>query len=79
MYNITLFAFGFGMLFIVYSNYIAYFIWGDFHMLYYKDYKFIFLKILAMFYRGSIDNSDFDPNINRNMISSDPNGDNYYL
>ncbi len=48
-------------------------------MLYYKDYKFIFLKILAMFYRGSIDNSDFDPNINRNMISSDPDGDNYYL
>jgi len=79
MYNILLFAFGFGMLFVIYSNYIAFYIWGDFYMFYYKDYKFIFLKILAMFYRGSIDNSDFDPNINRNDLSSDPTGQNYYL
>ena len=48
-------------------------------MFYYRDYKFIFLKILSMFYRGSIDNGDFDDNINRNMLTSDPTSDNYYL
>ena len=79
MYNISVFFIGFTLFFIVYSNYIAFFIWGDFHMFYYKDYKFIFLKILAMFYRGSIDNSHFDYNINRNELDSDPSGDNYYL
>ena len=79
MYKIALFSFGFAMFFVLYSNYIVYLIWGDFHMFYYRDYKFIFLKILSMFYRGSIDNGDFDDNINRNMLTSDPTSDNYYL
>ena len=79
MYKITLFSLGFGVLFIVYSNYIAFFIWGDFHMFYYKDYKFIFLKILSMFYRGSIDNSDFDDSINRYKLTQNSTGDAFYL
>lgn len=79
MYNITLFTFGFTSFFVLYSNYIALFIWGDFHMFYYKDLKFIFLKIMSMFSRGSMDNSDFDGNLNRNAISDDPTGDNYYF
>ena len=48
-------------------------------MFYYKDLKFIFLKIMSMFSRGSMDNSDFDGNLNRNAISDDPTGDNYYF
>ena len=32
-----------------------------------------------MFYRGSIDNADYDININRNFITGDPNSDNHYL
>lgn len=61
-------------IFILISFIVAYFLSGDFFAPYYKDYSFIFLKILQSFYRGSIDSVDEDSSFDRDNINEPFNG-----
>jgi hypothetical protein len=39
---------------------VAYFFTGGYVISYYRDFPFVFLKIIQSFFRGSIDNIDHD-------------------
>jgi hypothetical protein len=67
--NIYQYAIGFGLTFTVISSFIAVNMFGDFNVYYYKDTKFIILKILGMFFRGSPDNVDYDSSLDRYKVS----------
>ena len=56
------------------SIFITYFLFGDFSQPYFKDPKYHFIKVLQSFWRGSSENQDQDPNMDRNAIDdTNPN------
>jgi hypothetical protein len=75
--NIFEFAIGFGLLFTLFSAFVAFQMFGDFNVYYYKDLKFIFLKILGMYFRGSMDNVDSDKSLDRYRIDSNLESDQF--
>lgn len=56
------------VIFLMLSTVCTYFIFGDRLTVYYKDFRFIFIKNIQSFFRGTLDNSDFDDMINRNKV-----------
>jgi hypothetical protein len=65
MYKFTLF---FVIPFLLITTYISYLLCGDFSYVYYKMFGFAYTKVLQMAFRGSLDNADFDLNLNRNTF-----------
>lgn len=59
--------------FIFMSSLFSYFLYGDFASAYYRFYSFHFIKSITSFYRGSIENVDFDDSVNRRTSSVDNN------
>ncbi len=55
------------------SSRFSYFLYGDFASAYYRFYSFHFIKSITSFYRGSIENVDFDDSVNRRTSSVDNN------
>lgn len=67
--NIYQYVIGFGVTFTIISSIVAINMFGDFNVYYYKDTKFIILKIFGMFFRGSADNVDYDISLDRYKIT----------
>jgi hypothetical protein len=67
--NIYQYAIGFGITFTVITTIVAMNMFGDFNVYYYKDAKFMILKIFGMFFRGSADNVDYDYSLDRYKIT----------
>lgn len=67
--NIYQYVIGFGVTFTIISSIVAINMFGDFNVYYYKDTKFIILKIFGMFFRGSADNVDYDSSLDRYKIT----------
>lgn len=66
--NIYPFNIGFVICFLLISVFSSYFLFGDFSLYYYKNYAFMFIKVLQSFWRGSMDNIDHDSRIDRNTV-----------
>jgi hypothetical protein len=47
------------------SFFVALYLFGDHFFPYYKKLGFIFIKVLQSFFRGTLDNSDYDPDMDR--------------
>jgi hypothetical protein len=60
MKNIWVFTIFVSLVFLLWSTFIAYELIGDFSFFYYRELKFVFLKVLGAFYRGTTDNIDYD-------------------
>lgn len=59
MYNLLPFSICVIFPYIMITMFISYFMYGDFYNNYYKNLTFIFLKVLQSFFRGTIDNKDY--------------------
>lgn len=54
--------------FLMISMYVSFFMYGDFYQSFYKKLSFIFAKVLQSFFRGSLDNKDYNPTITDNPL-----------
>jgi hypothetical protein len=64
------FTFTFTVPFLVFSIYIVYYFYGDFYLIYYRDFGFIITKLIQSFMRGSLDNIDVETSIDVNISES---------
>lgn len=54
------FTFGFLIFLITITAIVSYFFTGGYFVSYYREFSFVYLKIIQSFFRGSIDNIDND-------------------
>lgn len=54
--------------FLMISMFVSFFMFGDFYHSFYKKLSFIFAKVLQSFFRGSLDNKDYNPAVTDNYL-----------
>ncbi len=69
--NIYAFTFSFLLLFISFSTFASFYIFGDFALIYYKQLSFILLKVIGMISRGTLDNIDYETELNPNSMTNE--------
>jgi hypothetical protein len=68
MKNALIFSIFFIYSFTILSYFVSINLFGDFPIFYHSQGNYILLKIIAMFYKGSIENVDYEPQLNYENI-----------